>query len=308
MNGFSDQLKKWQDQIGIETSNLDRIESQGTNIGQLPVWRKALFGMMGQDIVSNVYSLFGYEKPREIMGALREHLLYPEVAETKIEYENTLTNLSRAQWFTVIYQADREALKRAGINSFEDYASRFPPETGSSMEDLQQARAYINKTLAEPISVPTAPMTADEAEIEKFLTEKEDTRPHYKGIHLTTVQEMVQWLSKQAPEPILPEDVTQQELIDYLKEKGMLLKPIHCLGQGSYTEFEYYDHPAMRSTDSVYPVLAAAHGIDFTKDSETRIPTPHNFLETYDMSGVDMRLVESNIEMLKKSCRKRGFN
>jgi hypothetical protein len=95
---------------------------------------------------------------------------------------------------------------------------------------------------------------------------------------------------------------------DYLKEKGMLLKPIHCLGQGSYTEFEYYDHPAMRSTDSVYPVLAAAHGIDFTKDSETRIPTPHNFLETYDMSGVDMRLVESNIEMLKKSCRKRGFN
>lgn len=95
---------------------------------------------------------------------------------------------------------------------------------------------------------------------------------------------------------------------DYLKEKGMLLKPIHCLGQGSYTEFEYYDHPAMRSTDSVYPVLAAAHGIDFTKDSETRIPTPHNFLETYDMSGVDMGLVESNIEMLKKSCRRRGFS
>ena len=95
---------------------------------------------------------------------------------------------------------------------------------------------------------------------------------------------------------------------DYLKERNLLLKPIHCLGQGSYTEFEYYDHPAMRSTDSVYPVLAAAHGIDFTKDSETRIPTPHNFLETYDMSGVDMRLIESNIEMLKKSCRKHIFN
>jgi hypothetical protein len=91
---------------------------------------------------------------------------------------------------------------------------------------------------------------------------------------------------------------------DYLKEKGMLLKPIHCLGQGSYTEFEYYDHPAMRSTDSVYPVLAAAHGIDFTKDTETRIPTPHNFLETFDMRSVDLDLVKSNIEMLKKSCRK----
>ena len=91
---------------------------------------------------------------------------------------------------------------------------------------------------------------------------------------------------------------------DYLKERGMLMKPIHCLGQGSYTEFEYYDHPAMRSTDSVYPVLAAAHGIDFTKDAETRIPTPHNFLETFDMQSVDMDLVKSNVEMLKKSCRR----
>ena len=91
---------------------------------------------------------------------------------------------------------------------------------------------------------------------------------------------------------------------DYLKEKNMLLKPIHCLGQGSYTEFQYYDHPAMRSTDSVYPVLAAAHGIDFTKDSQTRIPTPHNFLETFDMQNVDMNLVKLNVEMLKKSCRK----
>ena len=91
---------------------------------------------------------------------------------------------------------------------------------------------------------------------------------------------------------------------DYLKKRNLLLKPIHCLGQGSYTEFEYYDHPMMRSTDSVYPVLAAAHGVDFTKDSETRIPTPHNFLETFDMQNVDMNLVQSNVEMLKKSCRR----
>ena len=89
---------------------------------------------------------------------------------------------------------------------------------------------------------------------------------------------------------------------DYLKEKGLLLKPIHCLGQGSYTEFRYYDHPMMRSTDSVYPVLAAAHGLDFRKDSETRIPTPHNFLETFDMSDVDMQLVRANVQMLKQSC------
>jgi len=91
---------------------------------------------------------------------------------------------------------------------------------------------------------------------------------------------------------------------DYLKERGMLLKPIHCLGQGSFLEFQYYDHPMMRSTDSVYPILSAVNGIDFKKDTQTRIPTPHNFLETFDMQNADMNLIKSNVEMLKKSCRK----
>ena len=90
---------------------------------------------------------------------------------------------------------------------------------------------------------------------------------------------------------------------DYLKEKNLLLKPIHCLGQGDPTEFAYYDHPAMRSTDSVFPVLAAAHGQDFNTDHTTRIPTPHNFLETYDMSKIDIDLVKSNVEFLSKQCR-----
>jgi hypothetical protein len=89
---------------------------------------------------------------------------------------------------------------------------------------------------------------------------------------------------------------------DYLKEKNMLLKPIHCLGQGDPTEFAYYDHPAMRSTDSVFPVLAAAHGQDFNVDHTTRIPTPHNFLETYDMSDINMDLVKSNVDFLRKQC------
>lgn len=89
---------------------------------------------------------------------------------------------------------------------------------------------------------------------------------------------------------------------DWLKQRGMLLKPIHCLGQGDPTEFSYYDHPAMRSTDSVFPVLAASQGQDFNVDHTTRIPTPHNFLETYDMSEVNMDLVKSNVEFLRKQC------
>lgn len=91
---------------------------------------------------------------------------------------------------------------------------------------------------------------------------------------------------------------------DYLKQKGQLLKPIHCLGQGDPTEFAYYDHPMMRSTDSVYPVFAASLGQDFTKDHTTRTPTPHNFLETFDMSTVNRELIESNVQFLYKQVGK----
>jgi hypothetical protein len=94
---------------------------------------------------------------------------------------------------------------------------------------------------------------------------------------------------------------------DLLKGMDMLKKPIHCLGQGDPTEFAYYNHPMMRSTDSVFPILAAAHGQDFEKDHTTRIPTPHNFLETYDMSQIDMSIVKSNVEFLRQSCRKDFF-
>ncbi len=90
---------------------------------------------------------------------------------------------------------------------------------------------------------------------------------------------------------------------DWLKEKRLLIKPIHCLGQGDPTEFAYYTHPMMRSTDSVFPVFAASLGQDFKVDHKTRTPTPHSYLETFDMSGVDMDLVKSNVEFLKENCK-----
>ena len=91
---------------------------------------------------------------------------------------------------------------------------------------------------------------------------------------------------------------------DYLKEEELLVKPIHCLGQGDPTEFAYYDHPMMRSTDSVYPVFAASLGQDFTVDHTTRTPTPHNFLETFDMTNVNMDLVKSNVQFLLNQTQK----
>lgn len=94
---------------------------------------------------------------------------------------------------------------------------------------------------------------------------------------------------------------------DWLGERDLLMKPIHCLGQGDPTEFAYYADPMMRSTDSVFPILAASHGQNFEVDHTTRIPTPHDFLETYDMSQIDMDIVKSNVEFLRQSCQKDFF-
>jgi len=91
---------------------------------------------------------------------------------------------------------------------------------------------------------------------------------------------------------------------DYLNERDLLLKPIHCLGQGDPTELAYYDHPMMRSTDSVYPVFAACLGQDFTVDHTTRTPTPHNFLEMFIMSNEDTKLIESNVQFLINQAKK----
>lgn len=90
---------------------------------------------------------------------------------------------------------------------------------------------------------------------------------------------------------------------DYLNERGLIQKQIHCLGQGDPTEFAYYTNPLMRSTDSVYPVFAASLGQDFSVDHTTRTPTPHNFLETFDMSDVNIELVESNVQFLKNQAK-----
>ena len=98
----------------------------------------------------------------------------------------------------------------------------------------------------------------------------------------------------------------RHECYDYLKENSLLKKPIHCLGQGDPTEFSYYEHPMMRSTDSVYPVLAAVHGQDFSVDHETRTPTPHSFLEEFDLSNpaeIDFTLIEKNVAFLGLQCR-----
>ena len=93
---------------------------------------------------------------------------------------------------------------------------------------------------------------------------------------------------------------------DYVKSIGLLIKPIHCLGQGDPSEFKYYDHPMMRSTDSVYPVLAAKYPSTNYTDSESfqRVPTKHDFLEVGILTPFECEKAEKNVKYLLSCCSK----
>lgn len=86
---------------------------------------------------------------------------------------------------------------------------------------------------------------------------------------------------------------------NFLKMNNLLQKPIHCLGQGDPTEFSYYNHPMMRSTDSVYPVLAGDLGIGFGRGEFERIPTPHDYLEIKQIDKDRYPFIKENISFLK---------
>lgn len=126
------------------------------------------------------------------------------------------------------------------------------------------------------------------------------SRDWIKTIGLSKIAVPRAWLNGPADDQGIKE--ARHKCYDYLIEHWLLEKPIHCLGMGDPTEFEYYHHPNMRSTDSVFPVLAASLGQDFYKDSSTRLATPHDFLETYDMSKIDVNLIKTNVTFLKECC------
>lgn len=85
---------------------------------------------------------------------------------------------------------------------------------------------------------------------------------------------------------------------DYLKENDLLKKPIHLLGAGNPTEFLYYDHPMIRSTDSCFSVWSAMNQQEWFKGHFDRIPTPHDYFER-ELSHGERDLAESNIRFLQ---------
>jgi hypothetical protein len=93
--------------------------------------------------------------------------------------------------------------------------------------------------------------------------------------------------------------------VKYLYKKGLLLKPIHCLGMGSPHEYKGYNrYPFLRSTDSCYTVLAAVNGVKFGKTRFKRIPTPHDYFEKR-LTAKNIYAALHNIRYLQRILKKR---
>ena len=94
----------------------------------------------------------------------------------------------------------------------------------------------------------------------------------------------------------------RQICVKYLDIHGLIMKPLHCLGQGSYAEFNY-KNPLIRSTDSCYQVYAAINGIEYGVGEFKRIPTTNAYFDTI-MTKKQIKLAKKNIKFFKRILRK----
>lgn len=95
--------------------------------------------------------------------------------------------------------------------------------------------------------------------------------------------------------------LSRNQCAQELKDRGWLQKPLHLLGMGEHTEFDYYlEHkiPCIRSSDSCYTILAALNGINFRTGNTTRIPTTNDYFNQ-TLDGSQQITAIDNIDYLK---------
>jgi hypothetical protein len=95
--------------------------------------------------------------------------------------------------------------------------------------------------------------------------------------------------------------VSRNACVQELKDRNILIKPLHLLGMGEHNEFDYYllnNIPNIRSSDSCYTILAAIHGISFEEGNTTRIPTENAYFDVI-LTNQQHNLATKNIEYLK---------
>ena len=94
---------------------------------------------------------------------------------------------------------------------------------------------------------------------------------------------------------------SRNDCVKELEKRAWLQKPIHLLGMGEHTEFDYYlnnNISCIRSSDSCYTILAALNNISFQTGSVERIPTTNAYFEIA-INDEQLALAKQNIEYLK---------
>tara|TARA_R110000868_G_scaffold294551_3_gene555076 strand:- start:1265 stop:2014 length:750 start_codon:yes stop_codon:yes gene_type:complete len=95
--------------------------------------------------------------------------------------------------------------------------------------------------------------------------------------------------------------LSRNQCVQELKDRDWLQKPLHLLGMGEHTEFDYYlQHrtPCIRSSDSCYTILATFNGISFRRGDTTRIPTTNDYFNR-TLDGGRIITAIDNIDYLK---------
>lgn len=96
--------------------------------------------------------------------------------------------------------------------------------------------------------------------------------------------------------------ISRNQCVKELHDQGLLTKPVHLLGMGEHTEFDFYLQnkiPNIRSSDSCYTILAALNNIDFETGNIERIPTTNSYFEK-TLTAEQIDLATKNITYLKK--------
>lgn len=95
--------------------------------------------------------------------------------------------------------------------------------------------------------------------------------------------------------------ISRNQCVQDLKDRNILIKPVHLLGMGEHDEFDYYllnNISNIRSSDSCYTILAALNGIDFEQGDLTRIPTENSYFDVV-LTDDQKALAKKNVEYLK---------
>ena len=231
MDGFEEQLKRWQQKAIDAYGILESIKpkSREEMVTEQSPWQATTALSPLQKLLSWFMRASYPMHYEQKTGALIPGLPGPEAEQVKKEVEagstlaetKAISDYEESTWFLNVYSATPTDFTKANITSFDEYLERFPPEPQTDPADIAAAKEYAETYLLPGTKTPVDLAPEDYAAAKEFIVSPLETRPQFKGIHLTTVEEMVKWLQKEVELPELAEEEKGQ-LLEVLKSESGL--------------------------------------------------------------------------------------